>query len=241
MGSFSAIDTHSAESALAWLVLAGADCAVGNAPRNWLAESPVPPPPVRIAAAPAAPVPSLQATELANAADSVAALISAVTAFDHPLRRPGLAPMLCDGEGQRGILVMTDMPDAEGSAAERLRTRMLAAIGLDLTGARLARLVPWPTAGGRAVTQAEVAAFAPFVARLLILTQPRAVLAFGSAAASLSGEDGGINRVRGRWQTVAGFSVPMLATFHPRALLNHPDHKPLAWADLQAFAQRIAE
>jgi uracil-DNA glycosylase len=34
--------------------------------------------------------------------------------------------------------------------------------------------------------------------------------------------------------------VPLLATFHPRRLLTQPDLKRLAWADLQAFAARLA-
>jgi uracil-DNA glycosylase len=34
--------------------------------------------------------------------------------------------------------------------------------------------------------------------------------------------------------------VPLLATFHPRLLLKQPELKRLAWADLQAFAARLA-
>ncbi len=240
-GTLTAIDTQSAAAALAWLVQAGVDTPVDATPRNWLAEPaapmrPLAPRPVEARA----PTPEATgAVTLAAAADSVEALAAAVAEFVHPLRRAGVAPQLATGTANRRILILTDMPDADASPAARLAERMLAAIGLDMTAARLVRLVPWPTPGGRSVTPREVAEFAPFISRLIALTTPRAVLAFGAAAASLSGESGGINSLRGRWLSIAGTDVPLLATCHPRALLTLPDQKRLAWADLQSFAARL--
>lgn len=221
--------------------MAGVDVAVGDTPRNWL-EAPAPPamtPPAMMPKA-ARPSPAPPAAGmLASAAGNLDALAAAVAAFDHPLRRPGMIPALVEGAGARGALVLADMPDPSDAPAARLGERMLAAIGLDPGAARIARLVPWPTTGGRAVQPEEVAAFAPFVQQVIALALPRAILAFGAAAASLSGESGGINSLRGRWLTDKASGVPLLATFHPRALLNHPELKRLAWADLEAFAARL--
>jgi uracil-DNA glycosylase len=95
-----------------------------------------------------------------------------------------------------------------------------------------AHLLPW--ASGRPARDADIATFAPFLARALALAAPKLILAFGDKAAALSGESRGVAALRCRWHAVAG--VPMLPTFSPSRLLAQPDLKRLAWADLQAFA-----
>ncbi len=135
-------------------------------------------------------------------------------------------------------LVLTDLPD-EDPAVQRLAQRMLAAIGLE-PGAIRQRLICYPghrRPGGRRA-QPEIAAFAPFVARALTLAAPRAILAFGANAAALAGESRRHCLAARPWLAVD--DVPMLATFHPRQLLKQPELKRLAWADLQAFAARLA-
>ena len=242
-GILQTIDARAVASALDWLALAGVDTAVDSEPRDWLAM--VPMAAIRSPSRPdIQPVPASAtgptAATLARAAAGVDALIAAVAAFDHPLRRPGIAPRLVEGDGTGQVLIVTDMPDADGTPAARLAERMLGAIGLASPGVRVARLVPWPTAGGRPVQPAEVAAFAPFVARLIAQTAPHAILALGQAAASLAGIPGGIAALRGRWLTVAATDIPLIATFHPRALITQPELKRIAWDDLQAFEKRIA-
>ncbi len=177
------------------------------------------------------------ATALAAGADSLAALDAALGAFDHPLRQPGVAPQLVTGAVASGILIISDQPEPVDTPADRLRQRMLAAIGLGAADHGLAHLLPWPTPAGRPPRDEEVAAFAPFLARALVLAGPRAVLAFGERAAALSGPVRGIASARGRWLALG--AVPLLATFHPRILLAQPELKRLAWADLQAFAARL--
>lgn len=228
---------------LGWHVLAGADTVV-DGPRNWLAAAEIAAPrqpvvdaPRAAGAAGAAPVRESEAAGLATAADSLDALAAAITAFAHPLRAPGVMPQLASGNLTSGLWVIADQPEAEGSPAARLRTRMLAAIGLAPADHGLAHLLPWPTTGGRPPRDDEIAAFAPFIARALVLSPPRLILALGDRAAGLSGPVRGIASARGRWLAAAG--VPLLATFHPRILLAQPELKRLAWADLQAFAAKI--
>ena len=232
-----------AADALAWLVAAGADCPVDAMPRNWLAA------PVAVAPAPGmqpspgrALLPNIvaprastdPAVALAAAALTLPLLTDAVASFDHPLRQAN-PPQFISGDG--AALLLTDLPD-EDPAVQRLTQRMLAAIGLEPGAYRQLNLLPWAPPAGRPPREPELAAFAPFVMRAITLAAPRAILAFGGSAAALAGTSGGIATLRGKWLAVG--DVPMLATFHPRLLLKQPELKRLAWADLQAFAARLA-
>lgn len=240
-----------AAAALAWLAMAGVDTAVDDAPRNWLAP-PSRPAESAPAAAPrlsdapsktrsvaaatvfAAPLPAVEATDMA-------ALDAAVAAFEHPLRRSDISPVLVSGAPASGIMIVCDQPEPDGSPAAVLRGRMLAAIGLDLGNSALLHRLPWPTTGARAPRGDELAAFAPFVTRALELARPRLLLALGQAAAALAGDTMAVASARGRWGEVSidGVAVPLLATLHPRLLLTQPLRKREAWTDLQAFAARL--
>ncbi len=239
-------DGENSVSALAWLVAAGADTLVEEAPRNWLTERAEP---VRAAvniaipvisrAAVAAPAPVGEAVSLAAGADSLSALDLAVMRYDHPLRQQQ-PPALLVNARPGGILIIADQPEPDDSPAARLRARMLGAIGIGAADHGLLHLLAWPLPGGRAPRPDEIAAYSPFVARALQLAQPSLLLALGGNAAALAGDlmpARGINSMRGRWASVD--NVPLLATFHPRVLLTQPELKRLAWADLQAFAQRM--
>lgn len=232
-----------AQAALSWLVLAGCDELVDDAPRNWLEEPVTAPvraapiaPPRTLAAAPATVNP---ADAIAAAADSLEALTAALTEFPHPLRRPGVTPRLIEGSPATGALFVTDLPEAEGSATGERLLKMMASVGYSPHNARLLHLVPWPTVGSRPVTPAEVAAFAPFIARAIVLAPPRAVFAMGAAAATLSGSSAGIASARGKWTSVAATNIPLLATFHPRALGDQAEWRKLAFADLKMFKAKL--
>jgi uracil-DNA glycosylase family 4 len=240
------ISAAEAATMLAWMVGAGADALVDEAPRNWLAAPiPVASPPPLIQSAPqraaiSGATPAIianPATAIAAGAADLAALEAAVAGFEHPLRRAGIAPLLLTGNISAGIIILSDQPETDGSPTARLITRMLAAVGIDDSDCARAHLLPWATPGGRAPKDEELAAFAPFRARAFELAAPRLVLAFGDRAAALSGQSRGIASARGKWLAVG--NTPLLATFHPRILLAQPELKRLAWADLQAFAARI--
>lgn len=242
-----------AANALAWLASAGADVIVDAAPRNWLAApQPRPAPIVAVRPEPARqgarmPAPAAAkdniAAGFANAATDIPALDAALAEFAHPLRQPTPPQLLC-GNIASGVVILADQPDAPGSDAARLLARMLGAIGLDDAGCARAHLLPWASPAGRAPRDDEVAAYAPFLARAFTLARPRLILAFGDKAASLAtrtdaGPARGIASLRGKWLAIG--DVPMIATFHPRQLLTQPELKRLAWADLQAFQQRMTD
>lgn len=173
---------------------------------------------------------------------SLAALADAVAAFAHPLARRDLAAQLLTGNPATGVMIICDQPEPDGAPAATLRTRMLAAIGLDAGNCALLHRIPWPTTGGRAPRADELAAFAPFVSRALELAPPRAILALGQLAAGLAGDAMALASARGRWHDVGigDRQVPLLASLHPRYLLAQPARKREAWADLQDFAERLA-
>lgn len=243
-------------AALGWLVMAGIDTPVEAAPRNWL--MPAPRPELRSAEArpadairaPAAEpqAPRQAARPVVQPATAPArvdgatldALVESLAGFAHPLRRADTAPQLITGNAGAGIVIVCEQPEAEGSPMAVLRSRMLAAIGLDPGNSALLHRLPWPTTGGRTPRPDEIAAFAPFAARALELSQPRFMLALGQVAAALAGETMAVSSARGRWAEVlvGGRAVPLLATCNPRYLLTQPMRKREAWADLQAFAAR---
>lgn len=240
------LDMHPADAAssLAWLVMAGVDTPVDEIPRRWLnpasrsIQSPVSSPaPARSAIFASAVVVS------SFAAPDLDALAEAVAAFAHPLRRADLVPALLTGNASSGVIILCDQPEPDGTPAAILRTRMLAAIGLDIENAALLHRLPWPTTGARAPRPDELTSFAPFVGRALELARPRYVLALGQHAAALAGEPMALASARGRWSTitVGDADVPLLATCHPRLLLSQPARKREAWTDLQAFAARLME
>ncbi len=220
-------------AALGWLVAAGVDTVVGDAPFAWLA----PPGPVVTPVAAPVAIAARAAEGLAINADSLAALAAALTEA-HP------AALFADGT-PGGVMVIGERPTAADAAAGRvfadaagaLLDRMLAAIQRSRGDTYLANAVQWP--GGNA-TPAEVAAAAPYLRRQIALARPTAILALGQVAATaLTGSTAGINRLRGRWVEVDG--VPVMPTFHPAHLLRQPGHKALAWADLCAVKARLAE
>lgn len=234
--------TTDAASGLGWLVAAGADALVTEAPRNWLA-APVAAPRPAVAApalrSPAsAPTPAkTPATAIAAGVPDLAALDAALIAFAHPLRRADTQPQLLTGNIASGIIVLGDQPEPADTPLARLTERMLAAIGLSAETCARAHLLPWSTPAGRPPRDDEFATFAAFRARAFELAAPRLILAFGDKAAAVSGQSRGIASARGKWLAIQG--IPMLATFHPRILLTQPELKRLAWADLQAFAARM--
>ena len=221
-------------AALGWLVAAGVDTIVGDAPFMWLADAG---PIVRRPVAPPAVVAARAAESIVINADSLAALAAA-------LREAHPAALFADGTPGE-VMVIGDRPSAADAAAGRpfadaagaLLDRMLAAIGRTRGDTYLANAVPWPGSG--AATPAETAAALPYLRRQIALARPKAVLALGqSAATALTGSTVGINRQRGRWVEVDG--VPVIPTFAPAHLLLHPTHKALAWADLCALQAKLS-
>lgn len=211
-------------SALDWWAEAGVDTLVDEAPRNWLARTPAPSAAAPDAAAPDTPPTTLDAF--------VAWRTSHMSMPEHGWASRLIAP---SGTVASGLFVLIDQPgeDALLNPAEaRLFERMLAAIGRDPAAVYIA-----PVSHARIIVPpaAEAVARLGELARHHIgLAAPRMVLALGDAA-SRAATGLGLSDARGGIRTVnhLSASIAVVATHHPRFLLDRPAMKAGSWADLQ--------
>ncbi|MDE2291012.1 MAG: uracil-DNA glycosylase, partial [Elusimicrobia bacterium] len=84
----------------------------------------------------------------------------------------------------------------------------------------------------RPPTPEETAACRSYLEAQIALIKPRALVALGGVAAkTLLATEQGVGRLRGRWHEFQG--VPLLATYHPAALLRDPSRKRDVWEDVK--------
>jgi len=256
-----------AESLLAFWADAGVDAMLLDEAVDRIAAGKILPP-QRPAAPAAAALPVLkvggapvdisaavaQAQKLAAAAQDLDALVAAIAAFEGcPLRFEGAATkaVVYRGDPAAPLLVIGEGPGADEDArgepfvgrAGKLLDRMLAAASL--TGRVLiTNTVFWRPPGNRTPTPAEQAICAPFLERLIALTQPRMLLLAGGAPAkALLKREEGILALRGRWfewRSADGqMELPAMPTLHPAFLLRQPGAKKRAWSDLLTLTERL--
>jgi uracil-DNA glycosylase family 4 len=250
---------------LDWYVAMGADEAIGLEPHDGTAAPGAPEPslpralaPLTRPAAPPAPlVPPSTATasarELAEAARTLVELEAAVRAFDGcALKRTATNTVFADGNPAAPVMIVGEAPGGDEDRigrpfvgrAGQLLDRMLAAIGIDRTGAYITNVLFWRPPGNRKPTPDEIAACLPFLWRHIALIHPKVVvMAGGTSASTLLGRGEGITRLRGRWfdLPVPGLPapVPALATYHPSFLLRTPARKGESWTDLLSLKARL--
>ena len=215
--------------ALAWLVDAGADEAIGEAPADRLTGiSPVSkiasamtasPQPKPVAPAPQVPpapdIPlgtheaSTAARELAAAASSLEALRDAIARFEGlTLKSTATNLVFADGNPAAPLMLIGEAPGAEEDrrglpfvgASGQLLDRMLAAIGRDRSNTYITNILNWRPPGNRKPSPMEMTLSLPFVERHIALAAPTVVVLLGDTAAkTLTGRNEGITRLRGRW------------------------------------------
>jgi uracil-DNA glycosylase family 4 len=252
---------------LAWLVEAGADEAIAEAPVNrLLAKQPVPAAPVpavpRAAAVRAAPSPVPHpsagndaigdAMRVAAAAHSLEDLKAAMEAFEgSALKRAATNTVFADGTPGGRVMFIGEAPgrdeDRSGKPfvgrAGQLLDRMLASIDLDRNrNCYITNVINWRPPDNRDPSPEEAAICLPFLRRHIELANPGIIIILGAVAARhVMGITEGIMRTRGRWldYRVGNTMVPVMPTLHPAYLLRQPAHKKLAWRDLQAVASRL--
>lgn len=118
-----------------------------------------------------------------------------------------------------------------------LLTKILEAIGFKREDVFICNVLKHRPPGNRNPTPGEVVACSPFLLKQLDVLQPRVILALGNfAAQTLLNTDVGITKLRGVEHQYHG--IPLVATFHPAALLRNPNFKRPAWEDVQ-LARRI--
>lgn len=244
-----------------FLVDAGVDAIVGDAPVNRLAaapESPRAPPamaaPGRVPASSASAAPEADArlrAEAANAQtlDELRALMEAYEGC--ALKKTATQLVFADGTPGARIMLVGEAPgrdeDLQGKPfvgrSGQMLDRMLAAIGLDRTSVYIANTVPWRPPGNRPPTPEETEQCRPFILRQIALAAPQMlVLVGGQAAKAILNAPTGIMQMRGNWvdaEISESLSLPALPTLHPAYLLRNPAHKRLAWSDMLALKRRL--
>ena len=213
---------------LNWLVEAGADEALADAPVNRLVAKPAvpqmpapvprPSPPAPRPSAPtrttAAPVIESDAIgtaqAMAAAATTLEELKAALEAFDGcGLKHTATNTVFADGVATGGIMLIGEAPgrdeDRVGKPfvgrAGQLLDKMLASIALDRqTNAYITNVINWRPPDNRDPTPEEAAACLPFLRRHIELARPRVMILLGAVAARhVVGVNEGIMKLRGRW------------------------------------------
>jgi len=154
-----------------------------------------------------------------------------------------------EGSAEPLVLVVGEGPGAEEDAqgrpfvgpAGRLLDRMLASIGLSReTNCYIANIVKCRPPGNREPAPDEKEACMPWLERQIEALRPRFIVAMGrTAATALLGSAEGIGKLRGRWFERRG--IPLIATYHPSALLRDESLKRPAWEDLKTLKFRLSE
>jgi DNA polymerase len=111
--------------------------------------------------------------------------------------------------------------------------RWLAAIGLDRkSNCFIGNIVKCRPPGNRDPLPEEAAACLPYLKRQLDILKPRAILTVGRIATQiLCGRSEGIGQLRGKELEYLG--IPVVATFHPSAVLRNTDLRSAVWEDLK--------
>ena len=202
------------------------------------------------------PVAQEAAQAAVDACTTPQALIEMVRHFNFGEHARGARQIvLPDGHPQAHTLVIGEAPGLEEDAtgrpfigpAGRLLDAMAAAVDLSRTapdpasGLLLLDSVFTYPPGGRRPTADAVAICQPFVRRLIVLHQPRVVVACGGiAAAALLESELGITALRGKPVPLPFaphiLCLPML---HPAYLLRVPGAKKPAWHDWLLLRERL--
>ena len=120
-----------------------------------------------------------------------------------------------------------------------LLNKILGAIQLTRDSVYICNVLKHHPPGNRNPMPDEVRACAPFLQRQIDLIQPRLILAFGTfAAQSLLGTKLAIGKLRQQLHWYQG--IPLVATYHPAALLRNEAWKRPTWEDVK-LARRVLD
>ena len=218
-------------------------------PRESVAPAPRPSPPAAPApraSVPVSPAPVAAASTLKPLADGWAAMdwpalqatVNACEACGLCQRRKNV--VFGEGDVQADWMVVGDAPseaeDAQGQsfvgADGELLDNMLRAVGQSRSsGAYVTNVVKCRPPPSRNPSAEELGHCSAYLARQVALVRPKVIVAMGRFALEMLAQSKDhLGRLRGREHAFEG--VPVIATYHPNALLRTPADKAKAWADL---------
>jgi DNA polymerase len=116
--------------------------------------------------------------------------------------------------------------------AGKLLDKILEAIEWRRDDVYIANILKCRPPGNRNPEPSEIAACEPILRRQIELVRPVILCTLGSIAAkTVLGTTQGITRLRGALHEYRG--IPVVATYHPAALLRNPSWKKPTWEDVQ--------
>jgi DNA polymerase len=114
----------------------------------------------------------------------------------------------------------------------QLLTKILAAIGYERDDVFICNILKCRPPKNRDPHPDEVAACEPHLKRQLAILDPRVICCLGRVAAqTLLGTDASLKRLRESVHFYEG--IPVMATYHPAALLRNPGWKRETWNDVR--------
>ena len=126
---------------------------------------------------------------------------------------------------------------------DELFWKMMAAIGLDAKSVYVTNCVKCRDTNVDSLAVDRHRACFSHLEQELLAMQPEIICIFGEVAAGLLlKKKAPINRLRGRFHQYRyphGGKAKVMVTYHPRFLLQHPEMKQAAWADLQAVQRNL--
>jgi DNA polymerase len=111
-------------------------------------------------------------------------------------------------------------------------TKILEAIQFHREDVYIANIIKCRPPENRRPEADEVAECEPYLYKQIDLVQPKVILAVGlTAVNTLLKSKHTMGAIRG--QTLEFRGIPMIATYHPAALLRNPEWKKATWEDVQ--------
>jgi len=150
--------------------------------------------------------------------------------------------VFADGKPTARLLLVGEAPgrdeDLQGlpfvGRAGQLLNKMLAAINLAREDVYICNVLKCRPPDNRTPMPDEVERCSPYLEQQIALVKPVLIGALGlSAAQALLKTKASMASMRGRRFEYRG--IPLIATYHPAALLRNPGLKRDAWVDLQAI------
>jgi DNA polymerase len=209
-------------------------------------EPPAPPPSAPKSAAMPAPARLAPRSDLPGTLADVKALVD--TCRLCPLCETRTRTVFSDGTDQARLMFVGEAPgrdeDLQGvpfvGRAGQLLTKMIEAIQMERADVYIANVLKCRPPENRTPIPTEVEKCLPYLEQQIALVKPDLIVALGlSAAQGLLGTKASMGALRGRTFEYKG--VPLVATYHPAALLRNPGLKKDAWVDLQRVRDMLRE
>jgi len=145
-----------------------------------------------------------------------------------------------EGNPEADVVFIGEAPGADEDAqgepfvgrSGQLLTKIIGAIGFAREDVFICNILKCRPPGNRDPLPGEVEACEPHLRRQLAILQPKLICCLGRIAAqTLLGTDASLKRLRETVHFYAG--IPVMATYHPAALLRNPDYKRDTWDDVR--------